>query len=490
LDEILATFHPEDRDRMLNLVERIGRDKSEFREDYRIVLPDGTVKYLHGIGHPVVGRDGELLEHFGTVMDVSERCRAEQRLLAQHHVARILAESATVDEAMPIILRAIGECLGCSVATLWSVDRKLNVLSHKALWRGSAASAAEHEIAIVTNNFERGRGLPGRVWANRAAECISNMEVDVLMADAQLAGDEDLRTALAFPILLDNEVLGVVEILSRDLWPPDNDLLVTMTTIGSQIGQFMERKRAENALQLAQSELAYATRVMTMGELAASIAHEVNQPLGAMVTSAGSGAQWLAAQPPDIAKARSALERIISDGRRAGDVIKRIRGLMKRQAPRKTSLQVNDVIREVIALAQHEFRRNEIQLDAQLSEVLPPVKGDKVQLQQVLLNLIVNAIEAMREIKERPRLLSVVSCMDVPDTVLIEVRDSGIGLSSEHAGHLFEPFYTTKAEGIGIGLSISRSIVEAHGGQLSAGPNSPRGAVFRLSMPVVEPVPY
>jgi PAS domain S-box-containing protein len=490
LEDIISRIHPEDRDRLLELIERVVREKCEYTVDFRIALPDGTVRYIHSIGHPVVNDAGVLLEHYGTVVDVTERRRAEQRLLAQHHVTRILAEAATVDEATPAILQAISDFLGCSVARVWGVDRKLNALSHKALWRRPTADSIGSETTAVTNTLERGQGLAGRVWANRAAECISCMDAGALTADAQFSADEGLRTALAFPVLLDSEVLGVVEILSHDVWLPDNDLLVTMTTIGSQIGQFMERKRAENALQSAQSELAYTTRVMTMGELAASIAHEVNQPLGAMVTSAGSGARWLGAQPPDIPKAMRALERIINDGRRAGDVIKRIRGLMKRQAPRKTSLQVNDAIREVIALAQHELRRNEIHLDLQLTEGLPPVQGDKVQLQQVFLNLIVNAIEAMKESKERPRLLSIVSCIDVPDLLLVEVRDSGVGLSSEHAAHLFEPFYTTKAEGIGIGLSISRSIVEAHGGQLSAGSNSPRGAVFRLSLPVVEPAAH
>jgi C4-dicarboxylate-specific signal transduction histidine kinase len=304
---------------------------------------------------------------------------------------------------------------------------------------------------------------------------------------ADIAAGEGLHAACALPILLDGEVLGIIEFVSRDVWQPDQDLLVMMTTIGSQIGQFTERKRAEDALQLAQSELAHATRVMTMGELAASIAHEVNQPLGAIVTSAGSCAHWLAAQPPDMEKARRALERIVNDGRRAGDVIKRIRTLMKRQAPRKSSLDINDAIREVIALTQHEIRRNDILLDTRLAEGLPSVQGDRVQLQQVLLNLTVNAIEAMSETSERSRQLTIVSCLQGPDVLGIEVRDSGAGLDPEHATRLFEPFYTTKVSGIGIGLSISRSIVEAHGGQLSAGPNSPDGAVFRLSLPVEGP---
>jgi C4-dicarboxylate-specific signal transduction histidine kinase len=231
------------------------------------------------------------------------------------------------------------------------------------------------------------------------------------------------------------------------------------------------------------------TRVMTMGELTASIAHEVNQPLGAMVTSAAAGARWLATKPPQMDKARRALERIANDGKRAAEVIRRIRALMKRQAPRKEWLDINETIHEVVALAQFQLHRSEILVETQLGHDLPLVLCDGVQLQQVLLNLIINAIEAMSGIKERPRELTIVSASDGPDTVSVEVRDSGTGLDPEHAPHLFEPFYTTKAEGLGIGLSISRSIVEAHGGRLSAAANAPHGTVFRFSLPVNEPAP-
>jgi signal transduction histidine kinase len=224
-----------------------------------------------------------------------------------------------------------------------------------------------------------------------------------------------------------------------------------------------------------------------MGELTASIAHEVNQPLGAIVASAAAGERWLAAEPPQMEKARRALERIVNDGRRAGEVIKRIRALMKRQAPQKDWLDLNEAILDVIAIAQHQLHRNDIVIETQLAAGLPLVRGDKVQLQQVLLNLIVNAIEAMSGIDER-RELTIVSATDGPEAVAVEVRDSGMGLDPERATRLFEPFYTTKSEGIGIGLSISRSIVEAHGGHLSAAANVPHGAVFRFSLPVDEPV--
>src|SRR5579859_3188512 len=488
LSEILDRFHPEDRERLLNHIETIIREARGFSIDYRILLPDGTVKYLHSTGHAVLGEGGKLLEHFGTVMDVTERRRAEQRLLAQHRVTRIFADAGTLEEAVPRILQALCECLDCHLGMHWRMDSEKGVLRCADLWRVRSNDMALGESAAPTGGVMRGAGLLGRVWAGGTAACISDVAGDSQFEHAEVAAREGLHAAAALPILLDGEVLGVIELLSRDVWQPDPVLLDILTTLGSQIGQFMERKRAESALQRAQSELAHATRVMTLGELTASIAHEVNQPLGAIVTSAGSCAHWLAAQPPDMDKARRALERIVNDGRRAGDVIKRIRTLMKRQAPRKSSLDLNDAIREVIALTQHEIRRNDILLETQLAENLPPLQVDRVQLQQVLLNLIVNAIEAMSETNERPRQLTIVSCAQGPGVLRIEVRDSGAGLDPEHATRLFEPFYTTKAEGIGIGLSISRAIVEAHGGQLSAGPNSPDGAVFRLSLPVEEPV--
>jgi signal transduction histidine kinase len=184
-------------------------------------------------------------------------------------------------------------------------------------------------------------------------------------------------------------------------------------------------------------------------------------------------------------KARRALERIANDGRRAAEVIQRIRALMKHQAPRKGWLDINETILEVLKLTQQELRRSDIRLESRLETGLPLVNGDRIQLQQVLLNLIVNAIEAMSGI-ERRRLLTVLSAAEGPETVRVEVRDTGTGLDPQYTTRLFEPFYTTKPEGLGIGLSISRSIVEAHGGQLAASANTPRGAVFWFLLPVQE----
>jgi PAS domain S-box-containing protein len=502
--------------------------------------------------------------------------------------------------------------MGYDVGVCWRIDRAAGVLRCADVWRKPSAETALFEADTRASTFRMGSGLPGRVWASRTPAIISDVLHDPEFY-VDIAARAGLRAAFLLPILLGNEVLGIIGFFSRNVWPTEQQLLDVPGTIGRQIGQFTKRAAAADELQLrvsmlqhipvaawsvmpdgtpdivnelwfeytgqtpeyvnshpeawmstvhpedreraagiywdgirsgrgftmearflrardgtyrwhlnravavrdsegnilrfvgtatdvhdwrqaqeelrnTQAELAHTTRVLTMGELTASIAHEVNQPLGAIVASAGACERWLAATPPQMEKARRALERIVNDGRRAGEVIKRIRALMKRQAPQKDWLEINEAILEVIAVAQHQLHRNDILLETQLAEGLPLVRGDRVQLQQVLLNLIVNAIEAMSGIDERRRELTIVSDADGPEAVAVEVRDSGMGVDPERAAHLFEPFYTTKSEGLGIGLSISRTIVEAHGGHLSAATNVPHGAVFRFSVPLEESV--
>ncbi|MGZ9076074.1 MAG: PAS domain S-box protein, partial [Burkholderiaceae bacterium] len=274
--------------------------------------------------------------------------------------------------------------------------------------------------------------------------------------------------------------------------PVLNDAGEIVRLMGTSI-DITERKLAEEtlreqeqALQTVRTELARVSRLTTLGEMTTSIAHEVSQPIGAMLASAGACARWLAADPPSFAEARAALDNIVADGKRAREVIGRIRALTKRQTPRKELLDINLKIAEVLALMEHELRSHGIVLRTQLDKSLPRIVGDRVQLQQVLLNLIVNAIDAMSSIDDRARELTVVSTHGDTNAVVVEVRDSGTGLDAQSAERLFEAFYTTKAEGIGIGLSISHSIVEAHGGRLWAAPNEPHGTVFRFSLPVAQ----
>lgn len=244
-----------------------------------------------------------------------------------------------------------------------------------------------------------------------------------------------------------------------------------------------ERRRAEEALHKAQAELAHVTRVATLGEMTASIAHEINQPLAAIVTNASACLRWLARPAPDLDEARAAVERIIRDGNRASAVIGRVRALAKKSPPRTDWLNVNDVILDVVALTRSEIQRNRVSLQTQFSDRLPPVLADRIQLQQVVLNLIINGIEAMNANSEGQRALWVSTENDGSNGVLIAVRDSGVGLSPESVEHLFDPFYTTKPDGMGMGLAISRSIIEAHGGRLWASINAPRGAIFQFTLP-------
>jgi C4-dicarboxylate-specific signal transduction histidine kinase len=240
-----------------------------------------------------------------------------------------------------------------------------------------------------------------------------------------------------------------------------------------------ERRRAEEERQA----LAHANRVATMGQLTASIAHEVKQPIAATVLNAQAALRWLGAQPPELAEVRQALERVAGDGQRAGEVIDRIRALVEKAPPRKEALALNDVICEVIVLLHGEVVKHGIALQTQLAEGLPRIQGDRVQLQQVILNLILNAIEAMRGVGEGARELRVSTVKAGAGGVLVAVRDTGPGLDSAKLERLFEAFYTTKSGGLGMGLSISRSIVEAHGGQLWADANTPHGAFFQFSLP-------
>ena len=240
---------------------------------------------------------------------------------------------------------------------------------------------------------------------------------------------------------------------------------------------------ASEALREAQTELAHVNRVTTMGQLAASIAHEVNQPIAATVTNAHAALRWLGGQSPELEEVRQALNDIIKDGKRAGEVIDRIRALIKKVPPRSDRLDINEAILEVIALTRSEVLRNGVSLRTQLANGLPLVRGDRIQLQQVILNLIVNAVEAMSGVGEGSRELLIGTGKDVSNGVFVAVRDSGLGLSPESLDHLFDTFYTTKPGGMGMGLSICRSIIEAHGGRVWAMANVPQGAVVQFTLP-------
>jgi C4-dicarboxylate-specific signal transduction histidine kinase len=244
----------------------------------------------------------------------------------------------------------------------------------------------------------------------------------------------------------------------------------------------LERKHAEEARREAQAELARVSRVTTMGELTASLAHEVNQPIAAAVTNANTCLRWLTRDRPDLEEARAAASRIVKDATRAAGIISRVRLLFKKGTPQRESVDLNDTIREMIVLLRGEATRYNIAVRMELAADLPRIMGDRVQLQQVLMNLIVNSIDAMKEV-DGARELAVKSQRTEKEEILVSVSDTGVGLPPQRADQVFNAFFTTKPHGTGMGLRISRSIVESHGGRLWAADNSPRGASFHFALP-------
>ena len=241
-------------------------------------------------------------------------------------------------------------------------------------------------------------------------------------------------------------------------------------------------REAERRCLDAQVELAHVNRIATMGQLTASIVHEVNQPIGATLVNAGTALRWLAASPPKLDSARESIDRIITDGKRAANIVGRMHDLAKKEPAQRQGLEINEVVLDMIGLMRSEMSKNGIFVQTRLTDGLPSIWGDRVQLQQVTLNLIMNAIEAMSEVSERPRELLISTEKGETDDVLVAVSNSGPGLSPAGSEQIFQAFYTTKPGGLGIGLSICRSIIEAHGGRLWAAPNEPCGAVFRFAL--------
>jgi signal transduction histidine kinase len=377
-------------------------------------------------------------------------------------------------------------------------------------WR---SGIAEQQIALMANpkTREDARALEGSTAGKTTMDLIrvKVQEIDRVERD-QLARREAVQeqayaTAYTMTIvggtaaLIVATLMGVL--LTRGIAVPITRMTGAMTTLAKGdtavevpgVGRNDEIGAMAAAVQVfrdsmierarLQAELAHVNRVTTMGQLTASIAHEVNQPIAAVVTNADAALRWLGAQPPNLEESRQALDRISRNGNRAADVIRRIRMLIKKVPTQNDRLDINEAILEVIALTRSEVLRNGVSLQTRLAEDLPLIQGDRVQLQQVMLNLIINAIEAMSGVSERSRELLIGSEKDASNSVLVTVRDSGPGLNPESLDHVFDAFYTTKPGGMGMGLSICRSIIEAHGGQVRATANVPQGATFQFTLP-------
>jgi PAS domain S-box-containing protein len=373
---------------------------------------------------------------------------------------------------------------------------------------GSQAAISLENTRLYGDLQEREAKVRRLVDSNIIGICIFDLDHRIMEANDAFLGivgynrDDVISDRLSFTGLIPPESAGaeqrlLAELAATGTWKPGerefvrkDGSRVPVLLGGAAFGELRhqgvafvvdltERKRAE-------SELAHANRVATMGQLTASIAHEVNQPIAALLTNAGTALRWLARQPPNLEAARQSIDRIINDGRRTADIVSRIRDFSKKAPARKADLEINEAILEIMALTRVAMSEQGVSVKMRLSEGLPHIFGDRIQLQQVILNLIMNAIEAMSEVGEESRALLISSSEVESGGVLVAISDSGPGLPHANPERIFDAFYTTKASGLGMGLSICRSIVEAHGGRLSAAPNEPHGAVFCMMLPIGE----
>jgi signal transduction histidine kinase len=277
--------------------------------------------------------------------------------------------------------------------------------------------------------------------------------------------------------------IGLTSCLTQAVAALRDELAHELTSGVKSLRASEERKRAEDALQTARAELARASQLTMMGQIAASIAHEINQPLAAIVANGSAALRWLAKQTPDLEEAREALTRAVADGHRANQIIESVRAMFKQTPQPKILLDVNDLVREVLTLTRSEIQRHRVAVQTQLTDGIPKTLVDRIQLQQVMLNLIMNALEAMDAVTDRPRVLSIKSAIHDSNGVLVMVGDTGIGIEPKNMRRIFDSFFTTKLHGMGMGLSICRSIIETHGGSLSASSGDPHGTVFQVILP-------
>jgi PAS domain S-box-containing protein len=431
----LKAIHPEDPASSIDEWRSAFAAGKPFEFEARLRRADGKYLWFLFRGEPLRDEVGKIVKWYGTSTDIEDRKRAEQEITRQKEIFQ------KIFEHIPVMIAFIGK---------------------------------EGDVELVNPEWERTIGWTLKELREQNLDIFTEAYPDpqyrqmVLDFVAASTGQwTDLKVRVRGGRVVDAAV-AVVHLSDG-----------TSLAIGQDI---TERKRTEAALQQAQGRLAHVTRVLDMGELAGAIAHEVNQPLAAIVTNASFCLRQLASAAPNFDKLHEAISEIANDGTRASAVISRIRALLQKGgAPERVAVDVNQIIQEVIILLRNEITRSRVSLRTDLAPDLPGVSGDPVQLQQVLINLITNGIEAMYSLTGRFRELVIKSSRD-HNEVFIEVQDSGTGLDPDQAVHIFEPFFTTKPEGIGMGLSISRSIVESHGGRLWAESNS-KGATFQFTLP-------
>jgi PAS domain S-box-containing protein len=426
--------------------------QGHFEFDFRIALPHGAIRHVHSVAHAVLGSDDEVSEIVGTHMDMTEQYAARESL-EKAFLALRQSEQRFRDYAET------------ASDWLWETgpDHRVTHLSEHTSSAGIPATGVlRWEIA---SDFE---SEPEKWQRHRAT-----LEAHLPFRDLVYR----TKNRMGSPIY--------VRTSGKPVFDANGEFL-GYRGVSTDITASIRADQAEIALRKAQAELAHVTRVTMLGELTASIAHEINQPLAAVMANAEACLSWLDRNPPDLEAARRSAEWIVEDGNRSSEVIRRVRALAKKTDTEKAPLDINHVASDAMTLVQRELLSHEVVQRLELAPDLPEIFGDRVQLQQVIINLVINAVEAMESVADRPRELTIRSGRDGTDRVFLTIADSGVGISDADAERVFAPFFTTKSSGMGMGLSICRSIVEAHEGRLSASHNAECGASFKFALPVHE----
>jgi PAS domain S-box-containing protein len=474
-------IHPEDLAISMDKWRTILASGESGEHEARMRRFDGEYRWFLIRAVPLRDELGNIVRWYGTSTDIEDRMQAEEIRAVRARQAGVRADvSAALSKPAPLgeILHgctdAIVRHLNAAFARIWTLNEEKNLLELQA-----SAGMYTH-LNGPHSRIPVGKLKIGLIAQEKKPHLTNDVPHDPRVSDKDWALTERMVSFAGYPLIVQGRVVGVMAMFARQRLSATT--LDTLASVADSIAQGVERMRTEEALRKAQVELMQVTRMTTLGELAASIAHEVNQPLAAVIANASASLRWLAGTTPNLDEARQAVSRIIRDGNRASDVISRIRALMRKTDTEKSRLNVNNVIHEVAALTESELRRNGIALRMDLAPDLSLVVGDRIQLQQVVLNLVMNAIEAMNTVTDRPQEMLVRSSPHEPDQVLVAVQDSGVGINSNNLAKIFDAFYTTKSQGMGMGLAISRSIVENHGGKLWAVPNQGPGATFQFTL--------
>jgi PAS domain S-box-containing protein len=439
--EFLKLVHPDDRPRVMYSVEDALGKLRHYSVDYKILRADGEERFVHSEGEVVRDESGLPLRAFGSLQDITERKKSENALRQTETKLRLVIDTIP--------------------AMAWIVLPSGAVAFMNQRWLQYSGLSLEEAIKDPTSTMHP-EDIPRAIekW-NRHMPAGQPYEEEMRLRRA----DGEYRWFLVRTVPLLDERGNVIE------W------YGTSTDIEDQ-------KRAEETLRETQALLARVARVSIVGELTASIAHEVNQPLGAIVTNAEAALNWLSDDTPNLEEAREALQRIVREGTRASEVVARIRSLLKNGKPDKTRFALELALREIIVLTKSEARRRKVSVQTRFEPNLPQVTADRVQVQQVLMNLVMNSLDALSEVADRSRILRIEAQSDTPQSVRVTVQDTGIGIDAHRMKDIFEPFHTTKPHGLGLGLSISRSIIEAHGGCLRAIRHDGPGVTFQFTLPV------